>query len=422
MSQPLKNVPGMNDVLPTHVAAWQRLEDIARRVLTRYGFAEIRMPLLEDTALFTRGIGNDTQVVQKEMYTFIDRGGDSVTLRPEGTAGVVRSFVQHTLGRENPLLKVWYSGPMFRYERPQKGRLRQFHQIGAETFGSAQPLADAELIIMLDRLLGELGIKDYRLELNSLGSAAERGPYLKKLVAALMAVREKLCDPCHQRLAKNPLRVFDCKNEACCAVLANAPTMLQTLTPAGRAHFDAVCAELKRAGVAFTINPRIVRGLDYYEHTAFEFLSNKLGSQSAFAGGGRYDRLVEELGGPPTPAVGFALGCERVVLLLEESGKTAPEARRNGIFLVGLGAADLQRARELVQTLRDAGLTADASLESKSLKAQMKQADRLGLRFAGIIGEEELKSGAVMLKDLGDGSQTAVPMDQLKERLIRLGC
>lgn len=410
-----RHVPGMSDILPAQSGAWQKIEATAREIFSRYGFREMRTPLLEETGLFARGIGEATQVVQKEMYTFLDRGGDSVTLRPEGTAGVVRAYAEHNLQREDPLLKVYYMGPMFRYERPQKGRLRQFHQIGAEIFGTPNAAADAELIIMLARFTQALGIKDFTIDINNLGDENEREKYRTTLVTFLRTVADKLCEQCRERIDKNPLRILDCKNAVCQALLDGAPRLSDHLGEVSRAHFDIVRQRLQAAGIAFHENPRLVRGLDYYDLTAFEFNSAALGSQSAFAGGGRYNRLVEELGGPATPAVGFAIGCERLLMMMAAARPADAEPPHiPGVFFVALDAAAFQLAQNEVQRLRDAGFAAEMAYETRSLKSQMKHADRSRLSHAAIIGENELKSGTVMLKNMGTGEQKSLPLKDLE--------
>lgn len=413
--QKFQTIPGMHDILPSEIKTWQFLENKARTIFECYGFTEIRTPLLEDAQLFERGIGSETQVVQKEMYTFTDRGGDVVTLRPEGTASVVRAYIQHTLQRDNPQLKLYYMGPMFRYERPQKGRLRQFHQIGVEFLGEDSALADAEVVIMLDRFFQSLGLGGrYTLQINSLGTQSERLPFIKKLQSYLQQRQHALCEQCQKRLVTNPMRVFDCKNQSCQNEFVDAPLLINELEPSSRQHFDIFCEELQRAGVVFEINPRIVRGLDYYERTAFEFTSTQLGSQSAFAGGGRYNQLVEELGGVVTPAVGFAIGCERVVLLLQSLQQNASEAPRTpGCFFVSFDENSLKKARELTQLLRDHHIPAETPFLLKSLKSQMKRADKSGLAYAGLLGDAELKQSQVLLKDLVTGVSQNVAFDDI---------
>ena len=399
--------------MPAEIGHWQRLEIAARKIFALYGFQEIRTPLLEQTPLFSRGIGENTQVVQKEMYTFEDKGGDSVTLRPEGTASVVRAYIEHSFKAHETISKLYYMGPMFRYERPQKGRLRQFHQIGAELIGIDSPFADAEVIIMLDRLICELGIEGYELQINSLGTSDERAIYIQKLVDYFSNVQNQLCDECRVRLEKNPLRILDCKVETCRALGKSAPVLLEVLGESSKNEFEILQHQLSEAKVNFVVNPRIVRGLDYYEKTAFEFTSSKLGSQSAFAGGGRYNRLIHELGGPETPAVGFAMGCERVVMLLNEISKSDVVEKQNAIYFVPLNESAFSHCRSLIQNMRDQGVQAEMDYELKSLKSQMRRADKLNFLFAAIVGEDEMKSGTVSLKNLQLGHQESVSQNEL---------
>jgi histidyl-tRNA synthetase len=412
MSDKLRSITGMNDILPTDVRQWQKLERVARQVLESYGFSEIRTPIIEATELFCRGIGEGTQVVQKEMYTFDDKGGDSVTMRPEGTASVVRSYIQHSLMAKDALTKLYYIGPMFRYERPQKGRLRQFHQVGAELIGVDSPLADAEIVILLDRMVQKLGIRDYELKVNSLGTVEERKQYLEKLVSFFAATKDQLCTECHERLEKNPLRIFDCKVHSCRKVCKEAPILLDHLTDESSAEFKKFQECLKQAGVKYVIDPHIVRGLDYYEKTAFEFTSNQLGSQSAFVGGGRYNKLISELGGKETPAVGFGMGCERMIMLMEAC-EEQKEADLNGVYFVSLNEDGYGVCRGLMQQVRDAGILADMDYTVKSMKSQMRRANKLGFRYAAIVGEDELAINSVVLKDLQTGDQKVVKQEEL---------
>lgn len=414
MSQQIRSIPGMNDILPVDASLWQRLENTAREVFEAYGFKEIRTPLLEETALFSRGVGEGTQVVKKEMYTFLDKGGDSVTLRPEGTASVVRSYLQNSLSAADAITKLYYLGPMFRYERPQKGRMRQFHQIGVETLGIDSPLADAEVVILLDRLVKKLGIQNYQVQVNSLGTAGERQEYLKILTRFLESKKKNVCPDCQERIATNPLRVMDCKEEVCQKQFKDAPLMLDHLSETSKAEFELFQKTLEQAAVEFIVNPRIVRGLDYYEKTAFEFTSSELGSQSAFAGGGRYNNLVQELGGDSVPGVGWALGCERLVMLMQiEQEKNPVPKELSGIYFVAMGETCFGKARELLQKLRDAGVKAEMDYSSKSFKSQMRRADKLGFKYAAILGENELTKNVVMLKDLGTGEQKEVGINDL---------
>jgi histidyl-tRNA synthetase len=417
MTEKIKSITGMNDILPDEVKLWQKLESSARCIFEAYGFEEIRTPIIEDTSLFSRGIGTETQVVQKEMYTFADKGGDSVTMRPEGTAGVVRAYIEHALSAQDEITKLYYMGSMFRYERPQKGRLRQFHQIGAELLGVDSPQADAEVVIIIDRLAKAVGIREFDVCVNSLGTLDERKPYLEKLVGYFRASEDALCVDCRNRLEKNPLRLFDCKNERCQGIGAQAPLLIDNLSEESKRHFGIFQEALTKAGVAFKVIPRIVRGLDYYEKTSFEFVSDRLGSQSAFGGGGRYNRLVEELGGKPTPGVGFGLGCERMILLMQEFLGAEEKSDLHGVYFIGFNQAGLDKGRELMQFVRDLGVRAEAGYEPKSMKSQMRRANKMGFRFAAIIGDDELASGTVALKNLSDGAQEAVAFAELAKKV-----
>ncbi|MCP5464335.1 MAG: histidine--tRNA ligase [Deltaproteobacteria bacterium] len=417
----IQSITGMSDILPDEIPYWQKIEEATKEVFGRYGFSEIRTPLLEDTALFARGIGEGTQVVQKEMYTFEDRGGDMVTLRPEGTASVVRSYIQNSLYAKDAITKLYYKGPMFRYERPQKGRLRQFHQIGAELMGVDSPLADAELVIMLARWVQCLGLKDVVLQVNSLGTVAERAAYLQDLTKQLEAKRDELCEECQERITKNHLRVFDCKNRSCQALCKGFPKLLDSLGEESKAEFNVFCDTLKEAKVEFSINPLIVRGLDYYEKTAFEFTCDALGSQNAFVGGGRYNNLVEELGGPATPAVGFGIGCERVVLIMQAQKAEQDASFQDGIYLIGLDENSFTLCRRLLQDLRDQGVFAEMDYNVKSMKSQMRRANKLRFKYAGIVGEEECKNNTVLLKNLESGEQEAVNVGDLGMSLVSGG-
>lgn len=407
MTEKIQAITGMNDILGEEAKLWQKLERVSREVFANYGYDEIRTPILEATGLFSRGIGEGTQVVQKEMYTFNDKGGDSVTMRPEGTAGVVRAYVEHALQAQEEITKLYYMGPMFRYERPQKGRLRQFHQIGCEVFGIDSPIADAEVVTIVDRIAKGVGVTDFDLFINTLGTNEEREPYLAKLVGYFSGHVAELCNDCKGRLEKNPLRVFDCKNPKCGGIAKDAPLLLDSLGEDSRRHFDVFQDALARANVAFKVNPRIVRGLDYYEKSTFEFTSNRLGSQSAFTGGGRYNKLVEELGGKPSPGVGFGLGCERLIMLMKESAQDA--ATPSGVYFVAFNEAAMMKARELLQAVRDAGVRAEAGFEAKSFKSQMRRADKGAFKYAAILGDDELTKGAVALKNLADHSQGEIP-------------
>lgn len=412
MTQHLQSLKGMNDIFFEEVELWQELESKAREMFRVYGYGEIRTPILESTELFSRGIGEDTQVVQKEMYTFDDKSGDSVTLRPEGTASAVRAYIQHSLFARDDITKLYYMGPMFRHERPQKGRLRQFHQIGCELLGSASPLSDAEQIIMMDELTRNLGIRNYELSLNSLGSVTEREKYLAALVEYLQKFVNDLDEDSKRRLSTNPLRILDSKNPKTQEICQNAPLILNHLSAESKHHFEIVQNKLVAASVLYKVNPHIVRGLDYYEHTAFEFLSNELGAQSAFAGGGRYNRLVEDLGGKSTPAVGFALGCERMIMLLL-ANRTLGDAKKPGVYFVPLDAESLDLCFSQMHFLRSQLIPCEMSFELKSLKSQMRRADKLNYRYTVIVGESERQKNSVMFKDMMSGEQKELPLQDL---------
>ena len=421
MSKTIQAVRGMNDLLPDVVARWQRIEATARSVLAAYGYREIRLPLVEKTELFARSIGNFTDIVEKEMYTFEDRNGEWLTLRPEGTAGCVRAGIENGL-LHNQVQRLWYAGPMFRHERPQKGRYRQFHQIGVEAFGVGAPDLDAELILICARLWRALGIRGLTLELNSLGTSETRAAYRRALVAYLERHRSALDEDSQRRLEKNPLRVLDSKNPAMQQIIHNAPSLTEYLDDASRAHFGRLCEYLTSAGMAYTLNPRLVRGLDYYTGTVFEWATDRLGAQSAVCAGGRYDGLVELLGGQATPAAGFALGLERLAELLaldvsETGDNQAPQA-----YLAVLDEAVRSQALKLAESLRDRGWRIECHGGSGSLKAQLKRADKSGARFALLLGPDEIAHAAVSVKDLrGGAEQTTVALnligDYLKQKL-----
>lgn len=411
----------MNDLLPDTVGAWQRLEAAAQGVLRAYGYREIRFPIMEKTELYARSIGEVTDIVEKEMYTFEDRNGESLTLRPEGTAGCVRAGVEHGL-LHNQVQRLWYQGPMFRHERPQKGRYRQFHQVGVEAFGMAGPDVDAELILMGARLWRALGLEGLTLQVNSLGTPEARVAYRDRLVRYLESRRAELDEDSLRRLDKNPLRVLDSKNPALHDVIAQAPSLHDALDDASRAHFAQLLDILRAGGLQPVVNPRLVRGLDYYTRTVFEWTTDRLGAQSAVCAGGRYDGLVEQLGGRATPAAGFALGVERLVELVQMQGAVA-DAVAPQVFLV-VGADALVAAALLAgEELRDRGLNVECNAGGGSMKTQLKRADRSGARFAVLFAEEENRRGEVAVKDLRNESpQVAVPRAELASFLTaRLG-
>ncbi len=398
MQRVIQSVRGMNDILPEATPYWQLLEDTAREVLTAYGYQEIRLPILERTELFSRSIGEVTDIVEKEMYTFTDRNGDSLTLRPEGTAGCVRAGVENGLVRSEQ--RLWYAGPMFRHERPQKGRYRQFHQIGVEAFGLEGPDVDAEQILMGARLWRRLGVEDLTLEVNSLGTPAARATYRADLVDYLSGRHAELDEDARRRLGSNPLRVLDSKNPDMQALIEAAPRLTDYLDGPSRAHFEGLLEALERAGVAYRLNPRLVRGLDYYEKTVYEWTTERLGAQGTVCAGGRYDGLVEQLGGRPTPAAGFAIGLERLVALLE--GSARPRHHQPHAYLVLAAPGSEAEGLRLAEGLRDAvaGLRLVVNCGGGSLKTQLKRADRSGAELALILGDEERERGEATVKRL----------------------
>ena len=422
MSKNLQAIRGMNDILPEQTPLWRYLEDRVARLLDGYGYRQIRMPIVEFTELFKRSIGEVTDIVEKEMYTFDDRNGDSLTLRPEGTASCVRAVQEHGLIGGGQPQKLWYIGPMFRHERPQKGRYRQFHQIGIELFNFEGPDVDAELIILTWRLWGVLGLREaVQLELNSLGSSDDRARYRDALVEYLSARFEQLDEDSQRRLASNPLRILDSKNPDTQALLVDAPKLADYLSAEAQTHFDGLKARLEAAGVPYVLNPKLVRGLDYYGKTVFEWTTDKLGAQGTVCAGGRYDGLVEQLGGKPTPAVGFAMGVERLILLIETLNKVPAElARTVDVYVATFGEAAELAALGLSERLRDEvpGLRLVVNAGGGSFKSQLKKADKSGALFALILGENELAQQVVAVKPLrNDDAQQTVAWDALSAHL-----
>jgi len=404
LSTQFRSIRGIHDGLPEEVRRWRHIEETARRIFARYAFSEVRLPVLEPTAMFVRSIGSETDIVAKEMYRFEDRGGDDICLRPEGTAGTVRAYLQGGLTRSGAQ-RWFYIGPMFRRERPQKGRLRQFQQIGVEWFGVQGPLEDVETLAMAHAFLEELGIPELAMEINSLGCPACRPAYRDKLVAYLELRREHLCETCNTRIDSNPLRVLDCKIEACQAQLTEAPEMASHLCGECQGHFEAVKSGLDALQVPYQVNPRIVRGLDYYNRTAFEIVTRKLGAQGTVLAGGRYDGLVEELGGPATPAIGFAMGLERLAMLLPEA---KPDTVDVAVVVIGDNVAAY--GLSIADTLRRGGC-AVIHCGGGAAKRQFKIADRELARFVAVIGEDEMRQHHVQLKDMQSGTQQAMPVE-----------
>ncbi len=418
MSTKLRAIRGMNDILPDVSATWRYLESVVQEIVHSYGYSEIRLPLLEHTELFKRSIGEVTDIVEKEMYTFLDRNGESLTLRPEATAGMVRAGMTNGLFH-NQKQKLWTSGPMFRYEKPQQGRYRQFHQFDVEAVGFDGPDVDAELIIMSARLWQRLGISKIALEINSLGTAAVRSSYRDALVKYFSGVKNQLDEDSIRRLEQNPLRILDSKNPGMQAIVDAAPVMLDYLDEESAQHFAGLKALLDAAGVAYTVNPRLVRGLDYYSKTVFEWVTDALGSQGAVCSGGRYEGLVEKLGGRATPAVGWAMGIERFVALYQACGGEAP-ATNADVYIAALGDGTLERAFTLAEELRDsiAGIRVELNLGGGSFKSQMKRADKSGAEYALILGEQELADDCIGIKPMrSTDEQISVALDELAATL-----
>jgi histidyl-tRNA synthetase len=408
-------IRGFKDILPGEVELWQFIENQTASLFESFGFKDIRIPVMERTELFSRSIGEETDIVEKEMYTFADRKGDLITLRPEATASIVRSYIQHRLYAADPVQKLYTIGPMFRRERPQKGRYRQFYQIDAEVFGVSSPLVDAQIMFMLMTLFARLSVTDCTAKINSLGCPDCRPAFTAGLTRLLAEKADALCEDCSRRSAKNPLRVLDCKVPACKAAMSDAPSILDYLCSGCRSHFDSVMRHLTILGVSFELDKRLVRGLDYYTRTAFEIQTTLLGAQSAIAGGGRYDGLVKALGGPDIPAIGFAIGVDR---LAEIAAQNHPDlSRKPKVFIAALGDASQTLAFEWVSRLAAAGIHAEMDMADRSLKSQMKQADRLGAGHVMIAGDSELEKGQVLLRDMATKEQVPVPVKDLVEEM-----
>ncbi|MBN7764198.1 histidine--tRNA ligase [Pectobacterium brasiliense] len=422
MAKNIQAIRGMNDYLPAETALWQRIENSLKQVLSGYGYNEIRLPIVEQTPLFKRAIGEVTDVVEKEMYTFDDRNGDSLTLRPEGTAGCVRAGIEHGI-LYNQEQRLWYVGPMFRYERPQKGRYRQFHQLGCEVFGLQGPDIDAELILMTARWWRVLGIADHvKLELNSIGSLDARARYREALVAFLEQHKDQLDEDCLRRMYTNPLRVLDTKNPQIQVLLNDAPVLTDYLDDESRAHFEALGELLTQSGIPYTINPRLVRGLDYYNRTVFEWVTTSLGAQGTVCAGGRYDGMVEQLGGHATPAVGFAMGLERLVLLVQSVNPDFKAQSGVDVYLISSGTGTQLAAMQLAEKLRDAlpQLKLMTNYGGGNFKKQFARADKWGARVALVLGENEVAAGQVVVKNLSNGEQDTLAQADVASRLATL--
>jgi histidyl-tRNA synthetase len=416
MMQPITAVKGFKDILPEETGRWQFIENTARASFGAFGFREIRVPILEKTDLFKRGIGEATDIVEKEMYTFLDRSEDFLTLRPEATASMIRSYLEHSLHTVDAIARLYTIGPMFRRERPQKGRFRQFHQIDAELLGIDDPRADAEILLMLIHFLQNVGLREPSLEINTLGCFSCRPAFREAIMVFLKDKEDRLCGDCRRRIVSNPMRVFDCKNTICQEVIGKAPRMLHHICGSCGDHFERVQSYLKLFSVPYKINLLMVRGLDYYTRTAFEVTTQSLGAQNAIAGGGRYDRLVEELGGPAIPGIGFAVGFERLVSMLPP--EKVPPHPDNGLFIIALGSQVQEFAFGLCNRLRMKDIPADMDYFGKSLKSQMKRADKLHYRHVLILGEQEMETGRAQIRDMATGLQAPFDLDGIEASLI----
>jgi histidyl-tRNA synthetase len=413
----IQAIRGTKDILPDQVNYWQFLQDAFKKTSELFGYNELRTPIFEKTEVFVRSIGESSDIVNKEMYTFEDKGKDSITLRPEKTAALVRAVIQNSLMGQSNTQRLWYFGPFFRYERPQKGRMRQFHQYGAECLGSPNPEADAEIILLADRIIKNIGIKDYKLLLNTLGTPENRQNYKNELLKYLTGIKEKLSHDSQTRLEHNPLRVLDSKAPEDKEAVENAPKILECLDQQSSEHFEEVKSLISGADLDIVLEPRLVRGLDYYSHTVFEFQSSALGSQDSLGGGGRYDGLFEQFGGKPTPAVGFAMGVERLLIILEAMNNLPEIDNSPDLFVVTTDHAVFTKAQEIAVDLRKDGFKIISDLHRRSIKAQMREANKLGSKFTIVLGENEISSGKVNIKNMGDGSQQEVAFEKLAEVL-----
>lgn len=407
-----KKIKGTEDVLPKESYRWQFVENVMRKESQVYGFKEIRTPVFEHTELFARGVGQTTDVVQKEMYTFDTKGGESVTLRPEGTAGAARAVLEHSLENEGLPIKASYFVSCYRYEKPQAGRLREFHQFGVEEYGTQSPLADAEIICVAQSIFDRLGIKQLRLELNSIGCPTCRAEYHKALREYFGAHKDELCDTCNSRLEKNPMRILDCKSPICSKIAEGAPKITDYLCDECREHFAQVQKYLDVAGVEYSVNPTIVRGLDYYTKTVFEFVTDFIGAQGTVCGGGRYDGLIEELGGKHLPSLGFAMGIERLLMLMDKQGIEIPKPSTCDLYVATMGDKAKEKAFSLIKSVRDSGLIAETDVVGRGLRPQMKYADKIGAKFSVVLGDNEIEQNSAEVKNMTTGEKTTLALDE----------
>lgn len=406
-----KKIKGTEDVLPKDSYRWQFVEDVMRKESAAYGFKEIRTPVFEHTELFARGVGQTTDVVQKEMYTFDTKGGESVTLRPEGTAGAARAVLEHGLVNDSLPIKASYFVSCYRYEKPQAGRLREFHQFGLECYGTQSPVADAELICAAQSIFDRLGIKQLRLEINSIGCPTCRAEYHKALKEYFYGYKDELCETCNSRLEKNPMRILDCKSPICSKIAGGAPKITDYLCDECKEHFASVQKYLDAAGVEYTVNPTIVRGLDYYTKTVFEFVTDFIGAQGTVCGGGRYDGLIEELGGKHLPSLGFAMGIERLLMLMDKQGIEIPKPSTCDLYVAVMGESASLKSFEIIKAVRSCGLIAETDVVGRGLRAQMKYADKIGAKFSMVLGENEIEQGKAVIKNMSSGEQTEIVLD-----------
>lgn len=406
-----KKIKGTEDVLPKDSYRWQFVEDVMRKESAAYGFKEIRTPVFEHTELFARGVGQTTDVVQKEMYTFDTKGGESVTLRPEGTAGAARAVLEHGLVNDSLPIKASYFVSCYRYEKPQAGRLREFHQFGLECYGTQSPVADAELICAAQSIFDRLGIKQLRLEINSIGCPACRAEYHKALKEYFYGYKDELCETCNSRLEKNPMRILDCKSHVCSKIAQGAPKITDYLCDECKEHFASVQKYLDAAGVEYTVNPTIVRGLDYYTKTVFEFVTDFIGAQGTVCGGGRYDGLIEELGGKHLPSLGFAMGIERLLMLMDKQGIEIPKPSTCDLYVAVMGESASLKSFEIIKAVRSCGLIAETDVVGRGLRAQMKYADKIGAKFSMVLGDNEIEQGKAVIKNMSSGEQTEIVLD-----------
>lgn len=406
-----KKIKGTEDVLPKDSYRWQFVEDVMRKESAAYGFKEIRTPVFEHTELFARGVGQTTDVVQKEMYTFDTKGGESVTLRPEGTAGAARAVLEHGLVNDSLPIKASYFVSCYRYEKPQAGRLREFHQFGLECYGTQSPVADAELICAAQSIFDRLGIKQLRLEINSIGCPTCRAEYHKALKGYFGGCKDELCETCNSRLEKNPMRILDCKSPICSKIAQGAPKITDYLCDECKEHFASVQKYLDAAGVEYTVNPTIVRGLDYYTKTVFEFVTDFIGAQGTVCGGGRYDGLIEELGGKHLPSLGFAMGIERLLMLMDKQGIEIPKPSTCDLYVAVMGESASLKSFEIIKAVRSCGLIAETDVVGRGLRAQMKYADKIGAKFSMVLGDNEIEQGKAVIKNMSSGEQTEIVLD-----------